>query len=128
MCAQKSAEHFEGKRNAGGSTRGWCGTSGPCCGRWEEQGVSRIYADPAKRLELYFRPKDPYCHPVCANRFPTSTVLLRVKRRTKKTKQLGTEEEMQPEVQFEMEIVGTVTTVYKFQGRDTTIPRCLVRT
>ncbi|OPJ67726.1 general transcription factor 3C polypeptide 5 [Patagioenas fasciata monilis] len=82
-----------------------------------EQGVSRIYADPTKRLELYFRPKDPYCHPVCANRFPTSTMLLKVKRRTKKKKkQLDSGEEIQPEVQFEMEIVGTVTTVYKFQG------------
>ncbi|NXW16724.1 TF3C5 factor, partial [Circaetus pectoralis] len=75
-----------------------------------------IYADPAKRLELYFRPKDPYCHPVCANRFPTSTMLLKVKRRTKKKKQLDTEEQIQPEVRFEMEILGTVTTVYKFQG------------
>ncbi|KAM6117396.1 general transcription factor 3C polypeptide 5-like [Phoenicopterus ruber ruber] len=70
----------------------------------------------AKRLELYFRPKDPYCHPVCANRFPTSTVLLKVKRRTKKKKQLDTEEQIQSEVQFEMEILGTVTTIYKFQG------------
>ncbi|NXG91556.1 TF3C5 factor, partial [Stercorarius parasiticus] len=75
-----------------------------------------IYADPAKRLELYFRPKDPYCHPVCANRFPTSTMLLKVKRRTKKKKQLDTEEQIHPEVQFEMEILGIVTTVYKFQG------------
>ncbi|NWI70125.1 TF3C5 factor, partial [Todus mexicanus] len=75
-----------------------------------------IYADPAKRLELYFRPKDPYCHPVCANRFPTSTMLLKVRRRTKKKKQLDTEEQTQPEVQFEMEILGIVTTIYKFQG------------
>ncbi|XP_061867771.1 general transcription factor 3C polypeptide 5-like [Colius striatus] len=81
-----------------------------------EQGVSRIYADPAKRLELYFRPKDPYCHPVCANRFPASTVLLKVKGRTKKKKQqMDTEEQIQPEVQFEMEILGTVATVYTFQ-------------
>ncbi|NXX91880.1 TF3C5 factor, partial [Centropus bengalensis] len=75
-----------------------------------------IYADPAKRLEKKKSPKDPYCHPVCANRFPTSTVLLKVRRRTKKKKQLDTEEQIQPEVQFEMEILGTVTTVYKFQG------------
>ncbi|NXE74345.1 TF3C5 factor, partial [Cochlearius cochlearius] len=75
-----------------------------------------IYADPAKRLELYFRPKDPYCHPVCANRFPTSTVLLKVKRRARKKKRLDTEEQTQPDVQFEMEILGTVTTIYKFQG------------
>jgi len=43
-------------------------------------------------------------------------MLLRVKRRTKKKKPSDTEEEIQPEVQFEMEILGTVTTVYKFQG------------
>ncbi|KAL9826964.1 LOW QUALITY PROTEIN: general transcription factor 3C polypeptide 5-like [Geothlypis trichas] len=81
-----------------------------------EQGVSRDLCDPAKRLELYFRPKDPYCHPVCANRFPTSTMLLRVRRRSRKKQQLDPEEQIQPEVQFEMEILGIVTTVYKFQG------------
>lgn len=43
-------------------------------------------------------------------------MLLKVKRRTKKKKQLDTEEQIQPEVRFEMEILGTVTTVYKFQG------------
>lgn len=75
-----------------------------------EEGVSRIYADPGKRLELYFRPKDPYCHPVCANRFPASAMLLRVKRRSRR-KRLG-----EQDVQFEMEIMGIVTTVYKFQG------------
>lgn len=43
-------------------------------------------------------------------------MLLRVRRRTKKKQQLDTEEQTQPEVQFEMEILGIVTTVYKFQG------------
>ncbi len=72
--------------------------------------LTQIYADPGKRLELYFRPKDPYCHPVCANRFPASAMLLRVKRRSRR-KRLG-----EQDVQFEMEIMGIVTTVYKFQG------------
>ncbi|XP_066836785.1 general transcription factor 3C polypeptide 5-like [Anser cygnoides] len=50
-------------------------------------------------------------------RFPTSTMLLRVRRRTRRNKtQVDTEEPVQPEVRFEMEIVGIVTTVYKFQG------------
>nr|XP_020026268.1 general transcription factor 3C polypeptide 5 [Castor canadensis]XP_020026270.1 general transcription factor 3C polypeptide 5 [Castor canadensis] len=80
-----------------------------------EEGVSRIYMDPTKRLELYFRPKDPYCHPVCANRFSTSSLLLRIKKRTRRRKgELGAE--ANPEVTFDMEILGIVSTIYKFQG------------
>lgn len=76
-----------------------------------EEGVSRIYTDPTKRLELYFRPKDPYCHPVCANRLSASSLLLRVRRRTRRPGPGA-----QPEVTFEMEIVGIIPIVYKFQG------------
>lgn len=76
-----------------------------------EEAVSRIYTDPTKRLELYFRPKDPYCHPVCANRLSASSLLLRVRRRTRR-RGAGA----QPEITFDMEIVGIVPTVYKFQG------------
>lgn len=43
-------------------------------------------------------------------------MLLRVRRRSRKKQQLDPEEQIQPEVQFEMEILGIVTTVYKFQG------------
>ncbi|XP_053552213.1 general transcription factor 3C polypeptide 5 isoform X2 [Bombina bombina] len=80
-----------------------------------EAAVSRVYADPTKRLELYFRPKDPYCHPLCANRFPTTTMLLRVK---KKTRRRRTEDDSgsAQEGKIEMEIIGVVGTVYKFQG------------
>ncbi|XP_019396405.1 PREDICTED: general transcription factor 3C polypeptide 5 [Crocodylus porosus] len=82
-----------------------------------EDGVSRIYADPSKRLELYFRPQDPYCHPACANRFPTSTMLLKVTRRRRmpRAPEAG-EAPPPPEATFEMQILGVVTTVYKFQG------------
>ncbi|KAM9324309.1 general transcription factor 3C polypeptide 5 [Gastrophryne carolinensis] len=82
-----------------------------------EEGVSRVYADPAKRLELYYRPKDPYCHPLCANRFPTTTMILRVKKKTRKKKsdEMNTESQA-PEGRITMEIVGVVGTVYKFQG------------
>ncbi|XP_077140789.1 general transcription factor 3C polypeptide 5 [Ranitomeya variabilis] len=80
-----------------------------------EEGVSRVYADPAKRLELYFRPKDPYCHPLCANRFPTTTMILRVRKKTHKKKSshpdIG-----ESEGTISMEILGVVGTVYKFQG------------
>ncbi|KAM8801618.1 general transcription factor 3C polypeptide 5 isoform 2-T2 [Rhynchonycteris naso] len=78
-----------------------------------EEGVSRIYTDPSKRLELYFRPKDPYCHPVCANRFSTSSLLFRIRR---KTRRRVTGPEASPEVTFDVEILGIVSTTYKFQG------------
>lgn len=69
----------------------------------------QIYADPSKRLELYFRPKDPYCHPVCANRFSTSSLLLRIKRR----RQRGAPGS---EARLDLQVLGIVATVYKFQG------------
>ncbi|XP_062815692.1 general transcription factor 3C polypeptide 5 isoform X2 [Anolis carolinensis] len=74
-----------------------------------EEALARVYADPSRRLELYFRPKDPYCHPVCANRFPASSMLLRVRRRTRRKR---------PEeaVSVQVEVLGIVSTVYKFQG------------
>ncbi|XP_060119895.1 general transcription factor 3C polypeptide 5-like [Heteronotia binoei] len=81
-----------------------------------EEGVSRVYADPNRRLELYFRPKDPYCHPVCANRFPTSSMLLKVRRTTRRKRTEAGESEQ--DVQFEVEILGIVNTVYKFQGNN----------
>ncbi|XP_063792816.1 general transcription factor 3C polypeptide 5 [Pseudophryne corroboree] len=82
-----------------------------------EEAVSRVYADPSKRLELYFRPKDPYCHPLCANRFPTTTMILRVKKKTRKKSPIEAEMGNQdPEGTVSMEIIGVVGTVYKFQG------------
>ncbi|EPQ17577.1 General transcription factor 3C polypeptide 5 [Myotis brandtii] len=80
-----------------------------------EEGVSRIYGDPTKRLELYFRPKDPYCHPVCANRFSTSSLLLRVRRKTKRQEGLPGPE-ARPQVTFDVDILGIVPTIYRFQG------------
>ncbi|XP_063287390.1 general transcription factor 3C polypeptide 5 [Pelobates fuscus] len=82
-----------------------------------EKSVSRIYADPTRRLELYFRPNDPYCHPLCANRFPTTTMILRVKKRVrrKKANEMQISEPNQ-EGSISMEIIGVVGTVYKFQG------------
>nr|XP_033817489.1 general transcription factor 3C polypeptide 5 isoform X2 [Geotrypetes seraphini] len=85
-----------------------------------EEGVSRVYADPSRRLELYFRPKDPYCHPVCANRFPTTAMLLWVKRKIRRRRSEVTGDhvlqEPRQEIRFEMEILGVISTVYKFQG------------
>ncbi|XP_006164362.1 general transcription factor 3C polypeptide 5 isoform X2 [Tupaia chinensis] len=81
----------------------------------DEEGVSRTYADPAKRLELHFRPKDPYCHPVCANRFSTSSLLFRIKKKTRRWSGL-LDTEPHVEVTFSVESLGIVPTIYKFQG------------
>ncbi|KAG8447581.1 hypothetical protein GDO86_014910 [Hymenochirus boettgeri] len=82
-----------------------------------EEGVSKTYADPTKRLELYFRPKDPYCHPLCGNRFPTTTMILRVRKEIRGNK--AQEPNTPPPAEegpISMEIIGIVGTVYKFQG------------
>uniref|UniRef100_A0A4W3IUZ7 Ral transcription factor IIIC subunit 5 n=1 Tax=Callorhinchus milii TaxID=7868 RepID=A0A4W3IUZ7_CALMI len=79
----------------------------------------RTYADPTRRLELYFRPKDPYCHPVCANRFPATSLLLRVRRCRHKAE--GPGDPASPhsgdgDFTYELEILGLIGTTYKFQG------------
>lgn len=73
-----------------------------------EQGVSKTYADSTKRIELRFRPGDPFCHPAYGNRYSSTNLLLRVRRRTRKGNSA--------ETQISMEIVGLIGTTYKFQG------------
>uniref|UniRef100_A0A4W5PPR6 Ral transcription factor IIIC subunit 5 n=1 Tax=Hucho hucho TaxID=62062 RepID=A0A4W5PPR6_9TELE len=79
------------------------------CGQYAGNywGVSlQYYADPSRRLELRFRPKDPFCHPVCGNRFPSTNLLLHVKRMLRK----GNPKESH------INILGVIGTTYKFQG------------
>ncbi|XP_070706075.1 general transcription factor 3C polypeptide 5 [Pempheris klunzingeri] len=73
-----------------------------------QQGVSKTFAHPNRRLELRYRPQDPFCHSVCGNRFPSSNLLLRVRRRVRKKDPKDTE--------IHMDIVGVIGTTYKFQG------------
>ena len=75
-----------------------------------EDTVARTFSSPARRLELSFRPGDPYCHAVCADRYPTANLLLRVKQRKKKRRE-GSDEP--PEVKYEQEILGIVGNTYK---------------
>uniref|UniRef100_A0A8C7DHM4 Ral transcription factor IIIC subunit 5 n=1 Tax=Oncorhynchus kisutch TaxID=8019 RepID=A0A8C7DHM4_ONCKI len=55
------------------------------------------YADPSRRLELRFRSKDPFCHPVVGNRFQSTNLLLH-------------------ESPINMDILDVIGTTYKFQG------------
>ncbi|XP_056157759.1 general transcription factor 3C polypeptide 5 [Lampris incognitus] len=73
-----------------------------------EEGVSKTYGDPNRRLELRFRSQDPFCHSLCGNRFPSSNLLLKIRRRVRRK---------DPEdAQIRIEILGVIGTTYKFQG------------
>lgn len=73
-----------------------------------EHAVSKTYAHPNRRLELRLRPQDPFCHSVCGNRLDSGNLLLRVRRRVRKSNP--------SEVKIQMEILGIIGTTYKFQG------------
>ncbi|XP_044030137.1 general transcription factor 3C polypeptide 5 isoform X1 [Siniperca chuatsi] len=73
-----------------------------------EQAVSKTFAHPNRRLELRYRPQDPFCHSLCGNRFPSSNLLLRVRRRVRKKDPKDAE--------IRMDILGVIGTTYKFQG------------
>uniref|UniRef100_A0A8C6KU79 Ral transcription factor IIIC subunit 5 n=1 Tax=Nothobranchius furzeri TaxID=105023 RepID=A0A8C6KU79_NOTFU len=68
----------------------------------------QTFSDPSRRLELRFRPQDPFCHSVCGNRLPSTNLLLRVRRRVRKKDPKDAE--------IQMDIVGIIATTYKFQG------------
>ena len=78
-----------------------------------EEALSRTYSHPTRRLELSFRPGDPYSHTACGDRCLTANLLLRVKQRKKKRKEGGTEPHTQ-EVKYEQEILGVVGTTFKY--------------
>lgn len=73
-----------------------------------EQSVTKTFAHPNRRLELRFRPQDPFCHSACGNRFPSSNLLLRVRRRVRK--------KHPKDAEIQMDILGVIGTTYKFQG------------
>ncbi|XP_077478526.1 general transcription factor 3C polypeptide 5 [Stigmatopora argus] len=73
-----------------------------------EKTVSQTYSNPNLRLELRYRPQDPFCHFLCGNRFSSNNLLLRVRRRIRKRDAKVAE--------LKMEILGVIGTTYKFQG------------
>lgn len=73
-----------------------------------ERAVSKTYTHPNRRLELRLRPEDPFCHCLCGNRLDSGNLLLRVRRRVRKSDP--------SDVKIQMEILGVIGTTYKFQG------------
>lgn len=75
-----------------------------------EENVSRTYSNPLIRLDMAFRPSDPYCNVLCGDRYTSSNLLLRVKRRRRKNK----DESQEPDKwKYEQEILGVVDTTYR---------------
>ncbi|XP_028317974.1 general transcription factor 3C polypeptide 5 [Gouania willdenowi] len=73
-----------------------------------EETISKLFAHPNRRLELRFRPQDPFCHSLCGNRFSSSNILIKVKRRVRKKDR--------SDVEIQTEVLGVIGTTYRFQG------------
>ncbi|KAL3242078.1 hypothetical protein MRX96_047816 [Rhipicephalus microplus] len=67
--------------------------------------ISKTYADPTRRLEMKFRPEDPYCKSAYGNNTDVSCLVLKVK------KNRGNTDEP-----YTVTIEGTISTAYKFRG------------
>ncbi|XP_037281499.1 general transcription factor IIIC subunit l(2)37Cd [Rhipicephalus microplus] len=67
--------------------------------------ISKTYADPTRRLEMKFRPEDPYCKSAYGNNTDVSCLVLKVK------KNRGNADEP-----YTVTIEGTISTAYKFRG------------
>ncbi|SAM09234.1 hypothetical protein [Absidia glauca] len=75
-----------------------------------EKSIAQAYGSKEDNVvELRYRPKDPFCHPINGSIVPTSQVLVKVTRRRKKN---------QPEDQGQLstEIVGTIPQTCRFRG------------
>ena len=73
-----------------------------------EQHLSNTYFNTKRRIELHFRPDDPYCHSVCGDLQPSRAVILKVKRRRRKSRPA-----FQSDWQYEQEVLGVVHQTYR---------------
>ncbi|XP_038046437.1 general transcription factor 3C polypeptide 5-like [Patiria miniata] len=97
-----------------------------------EEAVSKtLSANSAPKLQMKFRPDDPFCRPLYASQQPTTSILLRVKKRYKKaapTAEMEVDsqdagdgddeviEAAQEEAEYKTELVGVIDSVYQFKG------------
>nr|CAB3251342.1 general transcription factor 3C polypeptide 5-like [Phallusia mammillata] len=70
--------------------------------------IQKVHNDPTKRLDLHFRPTDPSCKPLCADRVPGTSLLLRICKYKRRKK------DKSEEIKYEQSICGNVDVVYKF--------------
>ncbi len=76
-----------------------------------EEKISDTYFNTKRRIELHFRPNDPYCHSVCGDMHSARAVLLKVKRKRRKRKDSNSFEN---DWIYEQEIAGIVNSTYRY--------------
>lgn len=85
-----------------------------------EKQMFEVFRNSSKRLELKFRPDDPYCKSAHGDRFNTTNLLLKVVKRTKKISQNSKPESERlvdgKNVEYKIEFLGVACTSYKFKA------------
>ncbi|CAK8676961.1 unnamed protein product [Clavelina lepadiformis] len=74
--------------------------------------LQKVYNDPTKRMDLRFRPDDPGCKPVCGDRKPVTSFVVRVCKFKKKKKDVTHDEDEKN--CYQQQISGIVTSIYSF--------------
>lgn len=64
-------------------------------------------------MELRFRPDDPYCKCTHGERLPTSNLLMKVIKKTRRNKRTNEEQ-----VTYDIELKGVVNKTYNFLGNN----------
>ena len=75
-----------------------------------EEHLSNTYFNTKRRIEIHFRPDDPYCHSVCGDLQSSRAVILKIKRKRKKKKP---EDESEHSWEYEQDILGIAHKMYR---------------
>jgi len=73
--------------------------------------MSTAHCQPNRKIELRFRPKDPFCKPAYGERLQTSNLLIKVVKKTRRNKQTLVED-----VRYEIQVEGVIVSTYRFAG------------
>ncbi|XP_056009972.1 general transcription factor 3C polypeptide 5-like [Ostrea edulis] len=71
--------------------------------------IEKVYANVNQRVDLHFQPTNMFCKPAFAERTSTSSLLMKVKRRRRKG-------ENWENCQFQVEVLGRIEIIYKFNS------------
>merc|ERR1712071_172725 len=73
--------------------------------------MSTAHCQANRKIELRFRPADPFCKPTYGERLQTSNLLIKVVKRTIRNKKTLAEE-----ISYEIHVEGVIVSTYKFTG------------
>lgn len=78
--------------------------------------LCKVFSDKSRRMELRFRPEDPYCKPTCGTRSQSSNLLVRVKR-VRVTKKCGKcDKSSQPKEEIRTEVLAPIQSTFTFNN------------